>query len=239
MAQKRLMDDNDWDNWIDKVFAAEPIPDEEVSDEAWTVTPCGPPLTDEEINIALDRLTGWQSPNSFRDDVLQLCSRCSPSDYFSQPRLKFLHDAFVLAKFATKRSVDQIRLASRDERWPDGHVKIGSRTFNVEVTSTHGDRKLGQEYRKVKDADPVIEEDPIEDWIARADSIPEYLEKAIRDKIDMNYSSPCWLVVYLNISEWGIRQNQIEQMIAATVSCYGEKFENISVLWKGKLYSDH
>lgn len=232
------MDENDWDEWIAKVCEADPLPGA-VCDDARIVTDRGSPLTTEEIDRAIDQLAKWQSAKVFSGHVMQLCSRCSSSDYFLQPRLKFLHDAFVLAEFAIKRNADQIRLASRNERWPDGQVKISTHTFNVEVTSTHGGRKLGEEYRKTKGTELVVEYDPVEDWVARADSIPEYLDQAIRDKIDMNYSSPCWLVVYLNISEWDIRQEQIRQVIAGTISRYSDQFENISVLWKGRLYSGH
>ena len=85
---------------------------------------------------------------AFRDDEKALRSRCASPDFFLQSRLKFLHDAYVLGKFARKLGAEEVRLAQRGERWPDGLVKVGNRAFNVEVTSTHGDRKLGEEYRK-------------------------------------------------------------------------------------------
>jgi len=84
------------------------------------------------------------------------------------------------------------------------------------VTSTHGDRKLGEEYRKAQRL--AVRSGP-KDWIARADLIPGYLDKAIRDKVNRYraaYSS-WWLVVYLNIDEWGIRQKEIEQVIVDTM----------------------
>ena len=103
------------------------------------------------------------------------------------------------------------------------------------MTSTHGDRKLGEEYRKPSG----WRSDPVEDWVARAESIPEYLDKAISDKVNRYEAAcnACWLAVYLNIDEWGIGQTQIEQVIADTISRYRDRFENLSVLWKGKLYS--
>jgi hypothetical protein len=121
--------------------------------------------------------------------------------------------------------------------WPDGYVKIQTRTINVEVTSTHGGRKLGEEYRRVKGAQFVVEHDPVEDWVARAESIPKYLDEAIRDKVEKKDSSACWLVVYLNISERDIQHEQVKQVIAGTISRYRDRFENISVLWKKGLYS--
>ena len=78
--------------------------------------------------------------------------------------------------------------------------------------------------------------DPVENWIKRANSIPKYLDAAISAKSQKNYASPCWLVVYLNISEYNIRQIETEQVIADIKARYAAAFVDISVLWKGKLY---
>ncbi|MCP1912688.1 hypothetical protein J2R96_005168 [Bradyrhizobium elkanii] len=65
------------------------------------------------------------------------------------------------------------------------------------------------------------------------------MDSAIRDKVTRYGArySDCWLVVYLNIHEWGIRQRQIEQVIAETMIRYSDYFQEVSVLWKGNLYS--
>lgn len=217
------------DDWIDELPEAGPLPVDMDDDED---KPVGPTLTSEEIDAARIRLAQWQPVEAFSEDVKALCNRCLSPDYFLQPQLKFLHDAYVLAEFARKRSVDEVCLAPRNEVWPDGYVKIQSRISNIEVTSTHGDRKLGEEYRHVKG----WQFDPVENWVARADSIPKYLDEVIRNKVGKNYGSPCWLVVYLNISEYGIRQIETEQVITATKARYAAAFIDISVLWKGKLY---
>jgi hypothetical protein len=81
-----------------------------------------------------------------------------------------------------------------------------------------------------------LRSDPVEDWEARANSIPKYLDEAISGKTKKNYSSPCWLLVYLNINEYGIRQTETEHVIAATEARHAAAFVNITVLWKGRLY---
>jgi|ERR1700730_13781627 len=138
----------------------------------------------------------------------------------------------VLAEFVGLRSVDSVRLACASEQWPDGYVKVGGKTHNIEITSTHGGRKLGEEYRGVKA--PKL--DPVNDWITRAVSIPHHLDEAIDAKSKKKYSSPCWLVVYLNINEWGIRQTETERAIEAAKARFSGSFETISVLWKEKVY---
>jgi hypothetical protein len=48
--------------------------------------------------------------SSFRFDLLLPLSwllRCASKDWFNRPRLKFLHDAFVLARFAWHQRVDR------------------------------------------------------------------------------------------------------------------------------------
>jgi hypothetical protein len=128
--------------------------------------------------------------------------------------------------------VESVRLAGRSEQWPDGFVKLSSQIHNVEVTSTHGGRKLGKEYREISGA----RLDPVNDWVARADSIPKYLDEVIRAKIEKKYSSPYCLVVYLNISEYGIRQRETEQVIAATKARHSKAIKELFVLWKERLY---
>src|SRR5262245_11989947 len=132
------------DKWIASACENDPIEVVEfIEGEA------GPPLSKAEIRHARDNLSRWQSPTDFQSAVHLLCKRCNSSDWFNRPNLKFLHDAFVLAKVVGHLAVDQVRLASPADQWPDGYVRVGNRDHNVEVTSAHGGRKLGAEYKNV------------------------------------------------------------------------------------------
>ena len=62
------------------------------------------------------------------------------------------------------------------------------------------------------------------------------MEKAIGDKVKKRYGSPCALVVYLNISEYGIRQAETEQAIANAKDKYGSEFQHLWILWKGTVF---
>jgi hypothetical protein len=77
--------------------------------------------------------------------------------------------------------------------------------------------------------------DPVQNWVERAEAIPGALEKAITDKLAKRYGSGMWLVVYLNINEWGIRQDETERAIAEIKERYAEFFGRLFVLWKDKL----
>jgi hypothetical protein len=216
------------DEWIEQACASDPLPAyaEEPEREP------GPPLTKNELCAARSDLSEWQTPEVFAKATKALCARCGSEEWFNRPHLRFLHDAYVLAEFAELMAVDCVRLAPPSEQWPDGYLKIDGKTHSIEVTSTHGGRKLGKEYRDVKR--PTL--DPVNNWVARAETIPRYLDEAISAKSKKNYSSPCWLIVYLNIDEYGIRQNETERAIAAIKERYAQSFEAISVLWKAKSY---
>jgi hypothetical protein len=228
IVRMRFAPNDTLEDWIDQVLEADPLTIDVDDDDE----PQGPPLTDGELDGGQQFLIEWRSPQDFSSKTQTMCRRCRSADYFNQPRLKFLHDAYVLAEFVKLKQAESVRLAAPSERWPDGFIKLQGQTYNVEVTSTHGGRKLGQEYRKV--SGPTL--DSVKNWVARADSIPKYLDEAISTKRKKNYASPCWLVVYLNINEYDIRQAETEQVIAATKARHAEGFVAISVLRKGKLY---
>jgi hypothetical protein len=106
------------------------------------------------------------------------------------------------------------------------------RPKNVEVTiADMPGRKMGEEYR----TDGGIEFDPAEDWAARADVIPQALETAIRKKGAKRYASGIWLVIYLNLNDYGIRQTQTELIIAQVKQKHASAFDAPFVLWKDKL----
>jgi hypothetical protein len=215
------------DDLIEKACDADPRPPIEEGEPI-----PGTPLSAAEIARERSRLADWQSSDAFITTTNALRTRCRPSDFVNRPELKFLSDAFVLAEFVRLSSVDAVRLARADEQWPDGMIKSSGKQHNVEVTSTHGGRLLGKEYRTT--SKPRL--DPVTNWIARADSILKYLDDAISKKFKKRYSLPCWLVVYLNINEHDIRQSETEKVIADTKSRYGHSFEAIFVLWKRRIY---
>jgi hypothetical protein len=171
------------DDWIDQLLEADPLTIEmdDVDDE-----PVGPRPTESEMDTARQLLVQCQSPDDFSKTTLSMCRRCLSRDYFNRPKLNFLHDAYVLAKFAKLRGAESVRLAAPSDQWPDGFIKLRGRIHNIEVTSTHGGRKLGQEYRHVKE--PTA--DPVENWVERANSIPKYLDEAISGKSQKKLRRP-------------------------------------------------
>jgi hypothetical protein len=90
---------------------------------------------------------------------------------------------------------------------------------------------MGAEYRFVT----KCELDPVDNWVARARAIPSALDKAITDKVAKRYPLATWLLVYLNINEYGIQQIETEAAIAAVKQRHAASFDKVFVLWKDKL----
>jgi hypothetical protein len=216
---------DDLDELIDSACENDPIEVVEfIDDEA------GPPLSKDEIRQAWDNLSTWQSSTDFRNAVHLLCKRCNSPDWFNRPNLKFLHDAFVLAEVVGHLAVDQVRLAAPADRWPDGYVRVGNKEHNIEVTSAHGGRKLGAEYKN------VTKPELVPGMAVPVGKIAHDLDAAIQAKVDKHYGSRSWLVVYLNIHDWfGIRQTEAESAIALMKQKHAQSFEAIHVLWKDKV----
>jgi hypothetical protein len=191
-----------------------------------------PRLSMDELAKARLNLSRWHLPDDFRSLVGRLCKGCRPADFFNAPSIGFLRDAWVLAEFARHMKVDRVRLSDLRDQWPDGYVESSGASVNVEITSaTIAGRKLGKEYR----FPGKTELDPVDDWVQRANAIPDALDKAIRDKAAKRYSSPVILVVYLNINEHGIRQGAVEAEIATIKQRHTSSFQGLHILWKEKL----
>lgn len=197
-------------------------------------TPAAPPLQDSELRPAHVSLTIPRSPRDFQATVRALHRRTTSKVLFNNPRQQFLLDAWTLAEFAIRfKSADQVWLSGPDDQWPDGYVRVDPTTMNVEATiADMPGRKIGKEYQTASG----IEEDPVEDWIARADAVPDALEAAIQKKIAKRYGGGVWLVIYLNLSEYGIRQQQTELAIAQAKQKHANAFDALFVLWKDKVY---
>jgi hypothetical protein len=219
---------NDLDAWIDQACDNDvpPAEVEVVDDEVVS------PLSTNEVPKAHDDLAMWRCPADFCQAVVGLHKRCRSRDLFNDPKMQFLRDAWVLAEFVECMPVDQVRLADRSERWPDGYVRVGNETKKIEITSANlPGRRLGNEYKF--SGKPEL--DPVDNWMERAGAIPGALEKAISAKVAKRYGSAMWLIVYLNINEYGIQQAEVERAIIEIKHRHSASFEGLHVLWKSEL----
>jgi hypothetical protein len=175
----------------------------------------------------------WRTPSEFAQRFEQLKRIVKSEFYFNRNESKWAREAWVLNEFAQITTPMQIKL-NRDDP-PDAYVRINSEPVPLEISEViEPGRRRGLEYRP---GTPQIEDDPIEDWIARADAIAPALRDRIADKKMGSYPAGTILLIYLNISEWGIRQREIESEIRSILVGPRGSFASVQVLWKEKLFS--
>ncbi|MCG2626666.1 hypothetical protein L6654_08530 [Bradyrhizobium sp. WYCCWR 13023] len=177
-------------------------------------------------------LEAWQTPEQFISKVDEIADAVDSEVLFNRNETQFLRDAMVLATFVRYRTVEKVRLANEKDPWPDGFIGMPKDPVNIEVTEVLEEgRKRGDEYKN--DAKPL--DGDAEDWRRRALDIPVQLEKAIKRKKKKGYGKKCKLVIYLNMSNYGVLQKETEAKIAAIKAKYSADFQEICVLWQGKL----
>jgi hypothetical protein len=177
-------------------------------------------------------LEAWQSPTDFIAKVDEIAATIKSDALFNRTELTFLLDAMVLATFVQYRTTETVRLTPENEQWPDGQIGTAEAPVNIEVTEVLEEgRRRGQEYRD--EGQPL--DGNAEEWRKRALEIPTQLEKAIKRKKQKGYGKKCKLVIYVNMSNYGILQKETEAEIAAIKAKHSADFQEICVLWQEKL----
>jgi hypothetical protein len=124
---------------------------------------------------------------------------------------------------------------------PDFEIQIGDNVEPFELTEAHEpEMKRGDEYKEAAEKAAVhggvhAEDDPEEDWIARAHQIPGALRRASERKASKYYEDVN-LLIYLNIDEWGIRHNAIVRCFPRCTAGAGLSFASVWIFWKGAAY---
>jgi hypothetical protein len=192
-----------------------------------------PELDMEKLTAGRAALERWQTPAEFRAKVEELAEPIKSEPLFNRTKVRFLMDAMALAEFVKLRPTQQVHLVEEKEQWPDGQMGTPQSPLDIEITEVLEEgRKRGEEYRK----DGLPQDGTAEDWYRRALAIPEQLEKAIERKVRKSYPEKCTLLVYLNMSTYGILRKETEAAIAAIKAKYANDFREICVLWQEKLF---
>ena len=163
------------------------------------------------------------------------------ADFFRQGGVEFLRDAWLAAAFGRHRQSASVRLVPEREQWPDFEARDGGVIERVECAEADvPNRRRGDEYREAEKRNasggPAAVDDPVDDWIARADVAPTALSAVVATKIEKHYAGHASLLISLNISEFGIRQAEIEAAMAPAVAPTLSCFERVWILWKARLY---
>jgi hypothetical protein len=185
--------------------------------------------TDEELHLALDTLSTWQSPAQFDRKVRELGQRV-PSEKLWGNRYKQLREAMTLAGFCQHRQVKAVRMG---EDPPDAWLRFeDGEDDQVEITEVlEPGRKRGDEYRRGRAAAAVFVPDSQLD--SRVQSLASQLDKAINAKVG-KYPFKPHLLIYLNFP-CGRAEPQARTAIADMRSKYAGSFRGIHVVTDTKL----
>lgn len=186
-------------------------------------------LTKKEINDLQQRLASWQPPEA----MATLAKSVSSITLFNQGGLAFLRDAWIAAEFASARKAERVRLV--EDNWPDFELRFGGSIERFEaVEADDPERRRGLEYTEGKIG--KVEHDPVEKWIARAEAAPRWLSVACARKVAKNYGSRASLVIYLNVSEYGIRFKEVQASFPGATASVKDRFDSVWILWQSNAY---
>jgi len=165
--------------------------------------------------------------------------RMGSKDFFNQAGVEFLRDAWAAGEFGALRGAGDVRLVA--DEWPDFELRLNGTLERFELVEADlPGRRRGEEYREAEvraaSGGVGVENDPVEAWIERAERVPEALRAAIKKKIGKHYATRSSLLIYLNIGEFGIRQQEIEASFPPSTELARDEFQAIWILWKKKAY---
>jgi hypothetical protein len=198
-------------------------------------------LTKAELTQHRTWLSGWCTPADMAAYVAAVNDAMGSSAFFRQGGVEFLRDAWLAAEFGRHRHAKCVRLVPERERWPDFEAQTGGGIERVECAEADvPDRRRGDEYReaerRISAGLLAVEDDPVENWIARADQVPAALSAAVARKVEKRYAGKASLLLYLNIGEFGIRQAEIEAAMQQAIAPALPYFQRVWILWKARLY---
>jgi hypothetical protein len=193
-------------------------------------------ITGEELEFQKKVLCKWQRPTEFVRVVDELMSKIGSFQFFTDSKAAFGRDAWVASKLASVCCADAVRLGP--DRWPDFEMRADGvvQQYEIKEADLPG-RRRGDEYRATgPTGSSQWKMGPVEDWAARAAQAPDAIRRAAIRKTKKGYSPSAWLIIYLNISEHGIRQQEIETAMAESTAPAKDAFRHVWLLWKSGLY---
>lgn len=197
-------------------------------------------LTKDEIKHHRAEFEQWQEPAEMLSHYERISSRMTGEEFFKQPGIHFVREAWVAATLGDLRSVDEVRLIPGRDLWPDFELRHNGKVDQWEVTEADiPERQRGQEYRDdpLLPGDRVLGLDHPENYITRAEFAPVAIRNACTRKASKEYSGSASLLVHLNISDFGARHDEILRSLGEATAPAKDKFKEVCVLWKGRAYT--
>lgn len=184
----------------------------------------------------------WQAPAVMLEYCDRLMDHMESADLFTQGGAHFILEGWAAAKFALVRGAQEVRLVSERESWPDFQLRLNSEVGDWELTEAdQPGRRRGDEYReadqRVRAGGSRTRQDRVENWVQRAEQAPGAIRERCIAKAAKNYAGSASLLVYLILSEYGIRQKEVEESLPEATAPAKDAFTEVWVLWKDRAYA--
>jgi len=176
-------------------------------------------------------MTQWRAPGEMNEYVDELMNSVGSKTLFNKAGTTFILEAWIAGHFAEVVGAKTVRLI--DDQWPDLEVELDDQLIRFEaIEADMPDRRRGDEYKLA----PRMYEDPVENWVARAEAVPGALQTAVRKKRAKHYSKHENLLIYLNIGEFGIRHREIIAAFPDATKDARDIFKSVWILWKEQAF---
>lgn len=200
-------------------------------------------LTPVEIREFREEMSSWHSPTAMIARAEQVIGVLGDSDFFNQPGLSFVREAWVGGMFGRVRGAEGIRLIASDR--PDIALRYSdSREEGYEIAEADVPRARGRKYRGAESNNLRVGDGPVGHWAAATeafDAIRKVAEKKRLKALQLEQASTPYppgtsLLIYLNVSDYGAHQQEIESTFQEAVTPVKDRFASVWILWKLRAY---
>jgi hypothetical protein len=196
------------------------------------------PIPRQELEAYRASLPQWQAPTEFVATVDELMSRAGGLQFFNDPHIKFVANAWVASKIAIARQATAVRLVPEGERWPDCQLRLGNKVWGYEITGADKEgRRPGEHYKVAAQREAAVE---LHDWASDLAQVPGAIRRAAELKAAKHYPRSVGLVIYSLIGnyDWSgdYGRNDVEAAMHEATSQAKDAFLEVWVRWGGRLY---
>jgi hypothetical protein len=186
-----------------------------------------PRLTKQQLKQHRADFGKWHSPQDLLKKVDDINDSMNGDDFFNQPGLTFVREAWAASKFALERKAESVRLAQGE--FPDFELRIGTGVEQWEFTEADVvGRQRGLEYRRGEYRGG--------DYINQIEQAPAAIKQACESKAGKRYTKKVGLLVLLNIPSFGARQEETLASFSDSTAPAKDAFSEVWVLWNNRAY---
>lgn len=188
------------------------------------------PVSKNELKEVEASLREWHKLVDFGKITNRLSEMMPNNQFKTQPGLSFFREAIIAADFAKALNCEFVRLC--DGSRPDFATRKSGieKAFELVEAMEEGRKRGNEDWTVIK---PM----PLCEWHEAAEMIPRQLREMVKKKVGKKYPSREFgLMIYLNISTFGLRQKEVEADFHAATELAKDQFNEVWIAWGMKHY---